>query len=87
MYSRHPASAHWNSAHKFMLCTLKIQQIVVLDWYGGPHFVDPTTYYNVKDIGQATNDEIEVSYSNSQEELNILLKKETKIKIIKINQY
>lgn len=31
------------------MCTLNITQIVVLDWYGGPHYVSITDYYNSND--------------------------------------
>ncbi len=46
--SRHPAATTWISTHSFYLCKLDIVQIVVLDWYGGPHFVSTTDYYNAK---------------------------------------
>lgn len=45
MTDHHPASANWIDAHDFFLCKLNISQIVVLDWYGGPHFVDIQDYY------------------------------------------
>lgn len=33
-------------AHSFFLCKLDISQIVVLDYYGGPHFVTSEEYFN-----------------------------------------
>ena len=32
------------SAHNFFLCKLAIEQIVVLDYYGGPHYVTYEDY-------------------------------------------
>lgn len=42
---RHSASTHWRKAHTFYLCKLEISQIVILDFYGGPHFVSVADYY------------------------------------------
>ena len=42
-------------AHNFFLCKLNISQIVVLDYYGGPHFVTSEDYY------RATLDEYKTS--------------------------
>lgn len=50
--SRHPAVVNWTRTHSFFLCTLEIAQVVVLDWYGGPHFVPVNEYYN-KSITEA----------------------------------
>lgn len=52
MTSHHPASAHWIDAHDFFLCKMNISQIVVLDWYGGPHFVTPEDYYKTSLDGE-----------------------------------
>lgn len=46
MVSRHPASKKWVVTHTFYLCKLMIQNIVVLDYYGGPHYVTISDYYN-----------------------------------------
>lgn len=43
--SRHPVILNWKLKHNFYLCTLEIAQIVVLDWYGGAHFVPVNEYY------------------------------------------
>lgn len=48
--SRHPAATNWIHTHSFYLCKLEIVQIVVLDWYGGPHYVSNEDYYNAKTI-------------------------------------
>jgi hypothetical protein len=45
MLSRHPASPNWLHEHKFFLAKLNISQIVVLDYYGGPHYVSIDDYY------------------------------------------
>lgn len=44
MFSRHPAAKHWLDTHNFFLCKLDIVQIVVLDYYGGPHYVTVEEY-------------------------------------------
>lgn len=46
--SRHPAAKNWLKAHNFYLCELKIENIFVLDYYGGPHDVAVKDYYNAK---------------------------------------
>lgn len=43
--NRHSASIHWRKTHKFYLCKLEIEQIAILDFYGGPHFVSVADYY------------------------------------------
>lgn len=43
---RHPASVHWRNTHQFYFCELDIEQIVLLDFYGGPHYVSIDDYYN-----------------------------------------
>jgi hypothetical protein len=53
MTSHHPASAHWIDAHDCFLCKLNISQIVVLDWYGGPHFVTNDDYLKANIDGLA----------------------------------
>lgn len=52
--SRHPASIEWRRQHNFYLCTLDVEHIVLLDFYGGPKFVTPEEYYK-------TNPDIEPS--------------------------
>ncbi|KAJ6648850.1 Protein CREG1 [Pseudolycoriella hygida] len=47
--SRHPAAATWVETHNFYLCKLDISQIIVLDWYGGPHYVSTEDYYNANE--------------------------------------
>lgn len=44
--NRHPASIHWRRSHAFYFCTLDIEMIAVLDFYGGPHYVTVDDYYN-----------------------------------------
>ncbi|XP_031635509.1 protein CREG1-like [Contarinia nasturtii] len=43
---RHPASLHWRKTHSFYFCTLNIEHIAVLDFYGGAHYVSIDDYYN-----------------------------------------
>lgn len=43
--NRHPASVHWRKSHTFYLCELIIEKIALLDFYGGPKFIEPEDYY------------------------------------------
>ncbi|XP_055303118.1 protein CREG1-like [Sitodiplosis mosellana] len=43
---RHPASIKWQSTHEFYFCKLDIEQIAVLDYYGGVNYVSVDDYYN-----------------------------------------
>ncbi|XP_065361623.1 protein CREG1 [Calliphora vicina] len=43
---RHPAAKNWLKEHNFYLCELNITNIFVLDYYGGPHTINITEYYN-----------------------------------------
>lgn len=54
------------SAHNFFLCKLNISQIAVLDWYGGPHYVDVKDYYKV-----TLDEEENLSELQSQEDNEI----------------
>lgn len=45
----HPAAIKWIEEHDFYLCKLNIQSVIVLDWYGGPHYVPVLDYYRYKD--------------------------------------
>ncbi|XP_034116429.1 protein CREG1 [Drosophila sulfurigaster albostrigata] len=44
---RHPAAEKWITRHQFYLCELDIQNIFVLDFYGGPHQVNVSDYYAI----------------------------------------
>eukprot|EP00116_Pleurobrachia_bachei_P018867 sb/3479129/ len=37
MFQRHPITASWPPGHGFRFYKLAIQNILVLDYYGGPH--------------------------------------------------
>lgn len=43
---RHPASINWRKTHLFYMCKFDIEYIAVLDFYGGPHYVNIDDYYN-----------------------------------------
>ncbi|CAD6992701.1 protein CREG1 [Ceratitis capitata] len=45
---RHPAAKKWIKAHSFYLCELEIENIFVLDFYGGPHDIPVADYYKAK---------------------------------------
>lgn len=42
---RHPIMKTWPKDHNFFLAKLKIANIAVLDWFGGPHYVPIDEYY------------------------------------------
>lgn len=44
--NRHPASIEWRKSHAFYFCKLNIEQIAVLDFYGGANYVSVDDYYN-----------------------------------------
>lgn len=44
---KHPAARKWIESHNFYLCKLDIENIYVLDFYGGPNDVSVKDYYNV----------------------------------------
>ncbi|XP_034487939.1 protein CREG1 [Drosophila innubila] len=45
--ARHPPAKNWIKEHNFYLCELDIQNIFVLDFYGGPHQVKVSDYYAI----------------------------------------
>lgn len=44
--SRHPAAKHWMDTHNFYLCTVEIEQVGVLNAYGGPKILTAEQFYN-----------------------------------------
>lgn len=44
--SRHPAAKLWRKFHDFYFCKLDIEQIAIIDFYGGAHYVTSDEYYN-----------------------------------------
>lgn len=40
---------YYSPAHSFYLCKLDIEEVIVLDYYGGPHFVSKEEYFNAGD--------------------------------------
>lgn len=45
MTSRHPSVLNWEKEHKFYLCKVEIDQVIVLDFYGGANYVTAEDYY------------------------------------------
>lgn len=45
MFSRHPEMADWPTDHSFQFYELHIQQVNLLDWYGGMHEVSKEEYF------------------------------------------
>ncbi|GLH07221.1 Uncharacterized protein GBIM_12737 [Gryllus bimaculatus] len=50
LFSRHPAMRSWPRSHGFYFAKLKIEQILVLDYYGGPKIVPKPEYFNPGDV-------------------------------------
>lgn len=49
MFSRHPATKHWPPGHGFAYWKLNIENIFILDYYGGPtQHLNITEYLNFK---------------------------------------
>lgn len=94
--SHHPAAAKWIVTHDFFLCKLVISEIIVLDWYGGPHNVSKEDYYNViltNDARQAfeldqrnLNGFNEMETNNLDEETNVISNNHNHHIKIKINK-
>lgn len=53
---RHPAGANWIQTHEFYLCKLNIENIYVLDFYGGPHQVSAEDYYKAPLYEEESNE-------------------------------
>lgn len=53
---RHPAGANWIQTHNFYLCKLNIENIYVLDFYGGPHQVTAEDYYKASLYEEEANE-------------------------------
>lgn len=57
--SRHPASIQWRRAHKFYFGEMKIEQIALLDFYGGAQYIPIDEYFNANyDNEQSNSNEI-----------------------------
>ncbi|XP_066996786.2 uncharacterized protein CREG [Anabrus simplex] len=46
MFTRHPAMRSWPASHNWFFAKIKIEQIVVLDYFGGPKFISRQDYFN-----------------------------------------
>lgn len=62
--NRHPASIHWRKTHSFYFCKLNIENIAVLDFYGGAHYISVVDYYNANydadDVWDGSSEENDV---------------------------
>mmetsp|Transcript_23855 Transcript_23855/g.38339 ORF Transcript_23855/g.38339 Transcript_23855/m.38339 type:complete len:248 (-) Transcript_23855:121-864(-) len=47
LFSRHPPMKSWPSDHNWKVKKLQIQDIWMLDFFGGASIIDPADYYNV----------------------------------------
>lgn len=76
---RHPVAKNWLEVHGMVLCKLDIQQILVIDFYGGAKNVSVADYYKVKadsavsiDTDEQQNDLVDnlnvVSFDDDEEE-------------------
>lgn len=48
LFTRHPAMSTWPADHEWFFAKLKIGQIVLLDQFGGPKYIDVQEYLNVE---------------------------------------
>jgi hypothetical protein len=48
LFARHPQMAHWPASHSFQVCELNIQDIWMIDSYGGGSNVAPAEFLKVK---------------------------------------
>lgn len=48
LFSKHPQMAYWPSDHGFQAYVLEIENIVLLDYYGGAKHIPLDDYFNVK---------------------------------------
>lgn len=46
LFERHPAMKSWPKNHNFYVAKLNIEQVAVLDFFGGIKYVDVNDYYN-----------------------------------------
>jgi len=47
LYQRHPSMAQWPSGHKWVFAKLNIQDIWLIDYFGGASILDVDAYYSV----------------------------------------
>lgn len=88
----------FSAAHNFFLCRLNISQIAILDYYGGPHYVNVEDYYRVNlddnsmqgindnniDSSDLQNISHEDASAPNEEEINIKIKNRSKYEVINI---
>ncbi|CAG9769562.1 unnamed protein product [Ceutorhynchus assimilis] len=48
LFERHPAMKDWPAGHEFYVAKIELQQILVLDYFGGIKEVTPTDYFNAQ---------------------------------------
>jgi len=47
LFSRHPVMAYWPGNHEFFIGKIDIEDIWLLDWFGGASILDVESYFNV----------------------------------------
>eukprot|EP00521_Asterionellopsis_glacialis_P011549 CAMPEP_0195306140 /NCGR_PEP_ID=MMETSP0707-20130614/37048_1 /TAXON_ID=33640 /ORGANISM="Asterionellopsis glacialis, Strain CCMP134" /LENGTH=296 /DNA_ID=CAMNT_0040370349 /DNA_START=188 /DNA_END=1078 /DNA_ORIENTATION=- len=47
LYQRHPSMAHWPKDHEWVFAKLNIQDIWLIDYFGGASILDVDAYYSV----------------------------------------
>lgn len=83
--SRHPAAKNWIRAHEFYLCELEIEQIAVLNFYGGPHFVTADDYYKANfDEDEENDEEYADEEMNSNENIQAIMMATAAIRALKL---
>ncbi|KDR19714.1 protein CREG1 [Zootermopsis nevadensis] len=47
LFSRHPSMKTWPKDHNFFFMKLSIERVMIVDYFGGPIYVDVDDYFNV----------------------------------------
>lgn len=81
--SRHPAGKHWMETHTFYLCTVEIEQVAVLNGYGGPKILTAEQFYNadINDEETESMDKYKYKTTKRNHHLKITLDDEQEINI------
>lgn len=48
LFSRHPAMGTWPTGHGWFVAKLNVENILLLDWFGGAQTIEIDDYMNAK---------------------------------------
>ena len=54
LFERHPSMASWPPGHRWLIGKIDIEDIWLIDYFGGATILDPKDYFDVMDTGHAT---------------------------------